>query len=208
MAFEMSSPTTPGGWNTFFATAPTPRGPWKVLDPLTVHMPLEVEHADPTIRYVDGQDGAEQGFWYVIPARKTPVATPNGGWYFFSEIARSRDLSVWENSKGMGLTTGVGTPLLQPNSTVDQMLPSAAAPGNPADGSVDNKWVTSTMWKFLSKLRTFWSRVVDVNSSDLDLCEYQNRTIMYFNVGQQSNDNLLAVAVADMPMTAFLEAWF
>jgi len=63
-------------------------------------MPVDVEHADPTIKYV-----AEDGYWYNIPARRTPVrmppakVTPGDGptWYFFQEIFRSRDLKSWES---------------------------------------------------------------------------------------------------------------
>jgi hypothetical protein len=64
------------------------------------------------------------------------------------------------------------------------------------------------MWTFLNKLHYFWSLADDVNSSDLDLCEWNNRTVIYFNVGQQSDDNVLAMAVADMPLATFLEGWF
>ena len=79
MAYETSIPGTPGGWNTAFATAPNAEGPWTVLDSNIYRMALDVEHADPAIRYI-----AEDSYWYCIPARKSPVPAPNGGWYFFT----------------------------------------------------------------------------------------------------------------------------
>jgi hypothetical protein len=79
MAYETSIAGTPGGWNTAFATSEDPKGPWTVLDPNVYRMALDVEHADPAIRYVD-----DDGYWYCIPARKTPIASPNSGWYFFT----------------------------------------------------------------------------------------------------------------------------
>lgn len=42
----------------------------------------------------------------------------------------------------------------------------------------------------------------------MDLCEWNNQTVMYFNWGEQGNDNGLALAVADMPLSAFLQSWF
>lgn len=204
MAFEMSSPTTPGGWNTFFATAPTAKGPWTVLDTGKYHMPLDVEHADPAIRYIP-DDVGQQGWWYSIPARKTPATTPNNGWYFFQEIARSRDLLDWVNSPGMGLKDAVGNPLLLPNSTLDQTI----APVLPSEGAVaPQHGITPEMYRLLNKMRPFWSLVDDVNTSDMDLCEFNNQTVMYYAVGEQHYDNTLALAVADMPLKDFLEGFF
>lgn len=81
MAYETAIAGTPGAWNTAFATSPAAKGPWTVLDDSVYRMAIDVEHADPALRYVE-----EDGFWYCIPARKSPVSSPNGGWYFFQEV--------------------------------------------------------------------------------------------------------------------------
>ena len=220
MAYEKSSPTTPGGWNTFFATSPTAKGPWTVLDTATYSMPLDVEHADPALRYVPGTrtlDQEQQGYWYSIPARKSPTNAPNNGWYFFQEIFRSKDLVSWESSPGMGLKDAVGTPLLRPNSTLDQAIApvqaseqtaASSSDGGSSGGGSSSTGITAKMRRFLNKMRPFWSLVDDVNTSDMDLCEFKNQTIMYYAVGEQHYDNTLAVAVADMPLKDFLEGFF
>ena len=74
MGFETPIAGTPGSWNTAFATAPTAAGPWTVLDTDVFRMANDVEHADPSIRILE-----DDGYWYCIPARKTPTAAPNGG---------------------------------------------------------------------------------------------------------------------------------
>jgi hypothetical protein len=57
MAYEHSVPSTPGGWNTNFAISYDLES-WRLLDEDTFAMPLTVEHADPTIRYVKSD-----GYW-------------------------------------------------------------------------------------------------------------------------------------------------
>jgi hypothetical protein len=126
------------------------------------------------------------------------------------EIFRSKDLKQWESGTGMGSTTSIGAPLLKPNATVDQAVaPAAASVGEAADGSGPSKgWITQQMAALLTKLGFFFSQSADVNTSDMDLCEFRNQTVMYFNWGEQHNDNGLAVAVADMPMKDFLQGFF
>ena len=75
MAFETDDHRPPGGWNTMFATAASPRGPWTVLNIGRYSMPINVEHADPTIRFIpDGPtapvpaDGTS-GTFYVMTGR-------------------------------------------------------------------------------------------------------------------------------------------
>lgn len=64
---------------------------------------------------------------------------------------------MWESAPGMGLSTGVGDPLLLPNQTLDQAVAPAAADGEPADGTGRSKgWLTPAMLKLLSKLKFFY----------------------------------------------------
>mmetsp|Transcript_14375 Transcript_14375/g.38164 ORF Transcript_14375/g.38164 Transcript_14375/m.38164 type:complete len:99 (-) Transcript_14375:146-442(-) len=95
----------------------------------------------------------------------------------------------------MGSPTAIGTPLLKPNTEADRKV----APTG---------WITAAQTAFLEKLRPFWSLAEDVNSSDLDLCEYENQTVMYFNVGEQHYDNALALAVSPLPLHKFLQGFF
>jgi hypothetical protein len=60
---------------------------------------------------------------------------------------------------------------------------------------------------FCSKT-SFNSKSVDVNLSDLDLCEFNGQTVMFFVWGQQHYDNGVAIAVSDMPLANFLPSWF
>jgi hypothetical protein len=188
MAYETSVAGTPGAWNTQFAVADSPRGPWTLLDD-SHSMARDVEHADPTIRWLE-----EDGMWYAVTARRDP----GGSWFFFTEVSRSADLTSWESPPGMGSATDVGQPLLRPNPAADQAVA-------PTDGAAP---LSPAMDFFLRKLRYFWSLAADVNTSDLDLCEFNGSTIMYFNWGEQHYDNALALAVADMPMAQFLRGFF
>lgn len=73
LAYEWSRP--PAGWNTNFAISHDLLS-WELLDEEQYSMPVDVEHADPTLRYVEGD-----GYWYCIPARKDPAK-----WQFFREL--------------------------------------------------------------------------------------------------------------------------
>ena len=62
-----------------FATAPSPSGPWAVLDINRYSMPINVEHADPTLRFIpdtaaDTKPASELGGWfYVMTGRVQPL---------------------------------------------------------------------------------------------------------------------------------------
>ena len=190
LAYEWSNPATPGGWNTNFAVSRDLKG-WQLLDDDAFAMPADVEHADPTLRYVEAD-----GYWYCIPARRDPP--PGGGWHFFQEIYRSRDLRTWEAAPGMGSPTQVGTPLLLPDAARDTALAprvwhpdtfdALAAPNGTGQGN--------------------WTAWEDCNSSDLDLCEWKGETFMIFNWGCQHETEALALAVSPVALDPFLQGWF
>ena len=87
-----------------FATAPSPSGPWAVLDINRYSMPINVEHADPTLRFIPDtaadtkpaselggiqrERGSEQGTFYVMTGRaslSTPCSDSVGR--YFMEIS-------------------------------------------------------------------------------------------------------------------------
>ena len=115
-----------------FATAPSPKGPWRVLDISRYSMPVNVEHADPTLRFIPDtepaselggkqrESGSEHGTFYCLTGRaslSTPCSDSVGR--YFMEIYRSRDLISWEPSAGMG-TPSLISGMLEPNATLDR----------------------------------------------------------------------------------------
>ena len=48
----------------------------------------------------------------------------------------------------------------------------------------------------------------NINNSDADLCEYENRVIIYYSWGDQKGIEFLAEAFAAGPMNQFLSSWF
>jgi hypothetical protein len=164
-------------------------------------MPGDVEHADPTIRYIEAD-----GFWYVIPARKDPAK-----WQFFQEIYRSKDLKTWEAAPGMGRAKSVGQPLLGPPTKRTAALDKAVAPRawHPDLHDVLKAMQTKAPAAGAGKNATAnWTAWEDCNSSDMDLCEYNNQTVMIFNWGCQHTTEALAVALSPMPLDTFLQGWF
>ena len=49
---------------------------------------------------------------------------------------------------------------------------------------------------------------LDVNNSDLELCEYLGRTIMYYSWGNQHGNEFLAEACYEGPMADFIHSYF
>jgi len=48
----------------------------------------------------------------------------------------------------------------------------------------------------------------DTNNSDIELCEFNGRTIIYYSWGNQRGTEFLAEASYEGPMAEFLKAWF
>ncbi len=51
-------------------------------------------------------------------------------------------------------------------------------------------------------------RALNVNNSDMELCEYLGRTVIYYSWGDQLGTEFLAEASCEMPMHDFLRAFF
>lgn len=48
----------------------------------------------------------------------------------------------------------------------------------------------------------------NINNSDADLCEYENKVVIYYSWGNQRGTEFLAEAVAVGPLNQFLASWF
>jgi hypothetical protein len=175
MAFETDDKRTPGGWNTMFATAPSPRGPWTVLEIDRFSMPVNVEHADPTIRFIRDKQPSillpGSGWFYVMSGRaslSTACADDKGR--YFMEIYRSRDLLSWEPSAGMGTPTMISG-MIEPNASLDRRpavveystVQRPYLEAHYKDEYMDNTTGTEDTW-------------TDCNASDMDLCELEGKT--------------------------------
>jgi hypothetical protein len=199
--FVMAIETRAGGstqWNTQFATAPEPRGPWALLSS-SHRMRPDVEHACPTIRYSGGwfylMTGRERGNRIKCTGNATSPSSPK----FFTEISRSRDLITWHNAPDMGTPTSLGGMLL-PNKTLDKR--PAPAEWAPKEVSyVTNHRNETEVWD-------------DCNLSDLDLCEYNNQTVMFWCWGLNGDPPTppmkggLVLGISPMPLASFLSQWF
>ena len=98
----------------------------------------------------------------------------------------------------------IGTPLLKPNATLDQSVaPIVASSGELADGTGKSKgWLTLRMGAFLSKMKWFYDKVNDVDTSDMDLCEWQNQTIMHIPNGDPKSPCYFRSCARDSVHTA------
>ena len=52
------------------------------------------------------------------------------------------------------------------------------------------------------------AEAADTNNSDIELCEFNGRTIIYYSWGNQRGTEFLAEASYEGPMAEFLKAWF
>ncbi len=99
--------------------------------------------------------------------------------YFMNCIARSKDLSHWEYSPL--------NPILMFDDEEDKKIAS----------------------HFLTEHeRERIERAVNVNNSDLELCEFNGRTIMYYSWGSQTGIEFLSEAVYEGKMKDFLQSFF
>jgi alpha-L-fucosidase len=99
-------------------------------------------------------------------------------WYFAPHIVRSRDLVHWQQSR-------VG-PLMEPSAE---------------DKQIANPNLTPEERERIAK-------AVDCNNSDLDFCEFDGRTLIYYTWGNQRGTEFLAEAVYEGSEEALLKAYF
>jgi hypothetical protein len=95
-----------------------------------------------------------------------------------SHIVRSKDLKRWESSR------------LNPVLAFSD-----------EDKTIANPRLTAAQ-------RNAISHAKDINNSDLDLCEFKGRTIIYYSWGNQQGKEFLAEAVYEGPLAIFLKGFF
>lgn len=93
-------------------------------------------------------------------------------------LVRSRDLIRWESSSL--------NPVLK---------------ASPEDKQIANPKLTEDQ-------RAKIARAVDLNNSDVDLCEFQGKTIITYSWGNQQGTEFLAEAVYDGSLASFLKGFF
>jgi hypothetical protein len=95
-----------------------------------------------------------------------------------SHIVRSRDLRRWESSR------------LNPVLAFSD-----------EDKRIANPQLTAEQRQAIAQAR-------NLNNSDVDLCEYQGKTVLYYSWGNQQGQEFLAEAVYEGPLTDFLRRFF
>jgi alpha-L-fucosidase len=95
-----------------------------------------------------------------------------------THIVRSRDLKRWESSR------------LNPVLAFSE-----------EDKRIANPKLTPEQRKAIAQAK-------DINNSDVDLCEFKGRTIIYYSWGNQQGTEFLAEAVFDGTLAEFLKGWF
>jgi len=93
-------------------------------------------------------------------------------------IVRSADLAHWESS---------------PLNPLMQFSPDDKLIANPA---------------LSARQRDLIADAVNINNSDVDLCEFNGRTVIYYSWGNQRGTEFLAEAVYDGPLASFLRSFF
>ena len=100
------------------------------------------------------------------------------GWSFNPYIVRSRDLVDWEMSDL--------NPVLEPSDE---------------DRAIANPALTHEQRERIADAE-------NINNSDVDLCEFEGRTIIYYSWGSQKGIEHLAEALYDGPMDELLRGFF
>ncbi len=93
-------------------------------------------------------------------------------------IARSQDLIHWEYS---------------PRNPVMSPCPEDKGIRDPLLGQADRRRIREA---------------VNINNSDLELCEYKGKTVIYYSWGNQQGNEFLAEARFDGGLKEFLQGWF
>ncbi len=95
-----------------------------------------------------------------------------------THIVRSKDLKRWESSR------------LNPVLAFSE-----------ADKVIANPKLTPEQRNAITKAK-------NINNSDLDLCEFQGKTVIYYSWGNQQGKEFLAEAVFEGPLAIFLNEFF
>ena len=74
-------------------------------------------------------------------------------------------------------------------------------PASATDQRIANTKLTPEQRKTIAEAK-------DINNSDVDLCEYKGRTIIYYSWGNQQGKEFLAESIYDGTLASFLKGWF
>lgn len=189
--WEQTDAFTTDGWTLFNSTVC--RDPGGFVMAFELGEPPEVVGVRFTNRFARSHDLLH---WTILPdayvyTRDRYSACPSlrytGGWYYMlyleaypgpqygTHLVRSRDLVRWHPSPL--------NPLLMA-SDEDKRI------ANPELTEADRRRIEG---------------IVNINNSDVDLCEHQGKTVLYYSWGTQTGDEFLAEAVFDGTLRAFFE---
>ena len=195
--WELFSALALPGWKIFNTGVCRMNGTYTLL--MEISEPVEEAGEHPfTFRFASSPDMKN---WTLTPrdcvfqkdryAGGPAIYTVGDGWYYVlyleagpgpsytNCIARSRDLKAWEYSP------------LNPVLMYDEE----------EDKQISNPFLTEEEQRQIRE-------ALDINNSDLELCEFNGRTIMYYSWGNQRGTEFLAEASYEGKMKDFLTAWF
>jgi alpha-L-fucosidase len=172
------------------------KGPDGYVMAFELGKPREVVGVRFTMRFATSDDLLN---WTVLPEDRVfskdrytacPAIRFLDGWYYMiyleafagpsynPYIVRSKDLITWESS-----------------------------PMNPVLAfSDEDKQIANP--KLTEAEREHIASAVNINNSDVDLCEFEGKTIIYYSWGCQTGIEFLAEAVYDGSLERFLKGWF
>ncbi len=179
MAFEVGEPPELVGQRfTLFFATSSDLKNWQVLPPDDHAFLRDRYAACPVLRWVEP-------YYYMVYLElfHTPADAPAETWRIENctlepYVVRTQDFLHWESSDC--------NPLLS-ISPEDKLL------ANP---------------NFTDAQQAHIAGAVNRNNSDVDLCEYQNQTVVLYSWGAQSGTEFLAEAIYDGPLDQFFRAWF
>ena len=62
--------------------------------------------------------------------------------------------------------------------------------------------------EYMQQMQNTTDATEDCNASDLDLCEFEGRTILIWNWGHQRDYGGLVLGLSPLPMAQYLAQWF
>lgn len=193
-AWESSTALTTPGWTIFNTSVCKGRNGYVMA--FEIGEPVEVVGVGFTMRFAESSDLIH---WKVIAedqvfAKDRYTACPairflddqyymiyleaKPGPSYVPYIVRSHDLVHWESS---------------PHNPILQFSEEDKKIANPA--------LTTEQRKHIAESR-------NINNSDVDLCEFEGKTVIYYSWGDQTGTEFLAAAEYDGGLTEFLRSYF
>ena len=179
MAFEVGEPAELVGQRfTNFFAESRDLKEWRLLPPEDHVFARDRYTACPVLRWVEP-------YYYMIYLElfHTPADAPVETWRIENcilepYVVRTQDFANWESSDCNPVLT------ISPG---DKLL------ANPS---------------FTEAQQAHIAGAIDRNNSDVDLCEFEGRTVILYSWGAQTGTEFLAEAVYEGPMAEFFRSWF